>query len=131
MLYGRCKGRMKKTMASNNQAKKQAYMPAGTEGTLNARDLQTAHKRLAKLIQPGVGILDVGWGTGSNTCGLAKAVGPGGFVLGLDDNPTLIDQATRMHRGLSNIAFEVENIHTLGDYETGFEILWLPGCCNG
>jgi hypothetical protein len=60
-----------------------------------------------------------------------RAVGPGGFVLGLDDNPTLIDQATRMHRGLSNIAFEVENIHTLGDYETGFEILWLPGCCNG
>jgi SAM-dependent methyltransferase len=60
---------------------------------LNRRTLEGDHRRLAGLLAPGMRVLDVGCGTGSITAGIAKAVGPTGFVVGLDRDAELLAQA--------------------------------------
>jgi SAM-dependent methyltransferase len=44
---------------------------------------------------PGERVVDVGCGAGPSTLDIARAVSPGGYVLGLDLSPALIDAATR------------------------------------
>jgi SAM-dependent methyltransferase len=55
--------------------------------------------------QPGERVLDVGCGTGTTTAELARAVGPGGHVTGVDISDTLIGAARAQN--LSNATFEV------------------------
>lgn len=47
-------------------------------------------------IQPGQRILDVGCGAGVDLPALAKLLGPGGSVVGLELNPTLVMEARRL-----------------------------------
>ena len=44
-------------------------------------------------IQEGAAILDVGCGTGQDTQDLARAVGPGGRVIGIDSSATMLQEA--------------------------------------
>jgi SAM-dependent methyltransferase len=44
---------------------------------------------------PGERVVDVGCGAGPTTLDIARAVSPGGYALGLDLSPLLIDAATR------------------------------------
>jgi SAM-dependent methyltransferase len=73
---------------------------------LNRRTLQRDHRHLAKLLRPGLSVLDVGFGTGAITVGIAKAVGPAGRVVGVDRDEANLELAHKEHSGISNLRFE-------------------------
>ena len=63
-------------------------------------------------IAAGAACLDLGCGGGDVTLELARALGPGGRVLGVDLDEIMVDMARReaeKHR-LSNVAFEVRDV---------------------
>ncbi len=91
-------------------ASRRAVMPAGTEDILDVRSLEADHAALAALLRPGMTVLDVGCGTGAITRGIARAVSPGGAVLGTDVNAGLIARATAASAGQRNVRFEVADI---------------------
>jgi ubiquinone/menaquinone biosynthesis C-methylase UbiE len=88
-------------------------MPAGTSRLLNARSLETAHRRLAAMLQPGHTVLDVGCGTGAITRNIAAAVAPRGFAVGVDINSHLLEQARQMHQDSFKAQFAVADIYLL------------------
>jgi SAM-dependent methyltransferase len=56
-------------------------------------------------IEEGSRCLDVGRGGGHVVAELARRVGPGGSVLGLDLDPTVLDLAAQSVDGAGNVAF--------------------------
>jgi SAM-dependent methyltransferase len=72
--------------------------------------------------QPGEKILDVGCGTGSTTAELAREVGPGGRVLGVDISETLIGAARQQH--LDNATFEVGDAATYPFETAAFDLVF-------
>lgn len=88
-------------------------MPEGTCPIIDARSLSSSHRRLAELLEPGMVVLDVGCGTGAITRGIAEAVGPHGRVVGVDVNPTLIERACQIHRGVAWLSFTVGDAYAL------------------
>jgi SAM-dependent methyltransferase len=109
-----------------------AYMPSGTERFLDARSLTDAHRRLAELLRPGMTVLDVGCGTGAITEGVARAVEPGGHVVGLDMSKDLIGLARARAARQANLSFELADVATLAHEQRRFDVvtaarmlLWL------
>jgi len=51
-------------------------------------------------------VLDVGCGTGAITSGIARAVAPGGHVVGVDRDETHLSAARKEHAALANLSFE-------------------------
>lgn len=98
-------------MPLSDVARQRAHMPAGTSRMLNVRSLQTAHRRLAEILEPGQTVLDVGCGTGAITRHIAQKVAPGGFVVGMDSNADLIQQARQRHQDIPNVRFVVADIY--------------------
>jgi ubiquinone/menaquinone biosynthesis C-methylase UbiE len=88
-------------------------MPEGSQKILNARSLQTANRRLAALLRPGMHVLDIGCGTGAITRGMAAAVGPHGRVVGVDVNAGLIAAAQQAYGDVPNLSFEVHDAYCL------------------
>jgi ubiquinone/menaquinone biosynthesis C-methylase UbiE len=72
---------------------------------LGRRTLERDHPHLAGLLQPGFSVLDAGCGTGAITVGIATAVGPRGFVVGIDRDAGLLDIARREHGDVLNLRF--------------------------
>jgi SAM-dependent methyltransferase len=63
--------------------------------------------------QPGERVLDIGCGGGETSLDLAKAVAPGGAVLGVDISRTLLDMAARRAKGLdADVRFEAADAQT-------------------
>ena len=98
---------------SESIAEHRAHMPEGTQRILNARSLQTAHRRLAALLRPGLTVLDMGCGTAAITRDIAAAVAPHGQVVGVDVNAALIAEARRVHGTVLGLSFEVCDVYTL------------------
>jgi SAM-dependent methyltransferase len=98
---------------SKGTAAHRAQMPEGTQRILNARSLQTAHRRLTALLRPGLTVLDLGCGTGAITRDIAAAVAPHGQVVGVDVNAALIEEARRVHGAVAGLSFEVCDVYTL------------------
>src|ERR1019366_3444221 len=73
---------------------------------LNRRTLQNDHRYLATLLRPGLSVLDVGFGTGAITVGIAAAVGPEGSVVGVDRDEDLLARAREEHTAIPNLRFE-------------------------
>ncbi len=73
---------------------------------LGRRTLQKNHRILSTLLRPGLSVLDVGCGIGAITAGIARAVGPDGYVVGLDRDEGHLGFARQEHRGLANLTFE-------------------------
>ena len=109
-------------MSNLDAARHRAQMPEGTSALLNARSLQSAHKRLAELLSPGLSVLDVGCGTGAITRGIAEAVAPNGTVVGLDANERLIEEARRLHGDVPGLTFQIGNICSL-PFHDDFDIV--------
>src|SRR5919202_2747497 len=98
---------------SDDIARQRAHMPPGTSTFLNARSLATAHRHLARLLRPGLTVLDVGCGTGAITRGIAEAVAPAGHVVGVDINAGLIEEARRAHGDVAGLSFELADVEAL------------------
>jgi len=73
---------------------------------LGRRTLGRDHRGLAELLRPGFSVLDVGCGTGAITAGVAKAVGPHGYVAGIDRDEVLLELARTEHGAVPNLRFE-------------------------
>ncbi len=90
-------------------------------------------ERLA--LSPDGNALDVGCGTGASALPAAEAVGPNGFVIGVDLSARLLDRARAKARarGLTNIEFRLADMTSLG-YPNGrfdavvsvFSIFFVP-----
>jgi SAM-dependent methyltransferase len=73
---------------------------------LDRRTLQRDHRHLAGLLRPGLSVLDIGCGTGAITAGIAEAVGPHGYVVGIDRDEGLLERARAEHGSRPNLRFE-------------------------
>ena len=89
---------------------------------LNRRTLDRDHRTLAKLLRPGMIVLDIGCGTGAITVGIAKAVGPGGRVLGIDRDPEQVVEARQLHRDTPNLSFEEGDALSMS-FEARFDVV--------
>jgi SAM-dependent methyltransferase len=96
----------------------------GMIAPVGAAILKTA--RLA----PGERVVDVGCGAGPTTLDVARSVTPGGYVLGLDVSPVLVDAATRRQSksarppGSARIKFQVGDAATAALDEPPFDLLF-------
>ena len=70
---------------------------------LGRRTLEQDHRILAGLLRPGLSVLDVGCGVGAITVGIAKAVAPGGCVLGIDRDESLLAIAREASADIPNL----------------------------
>src|SRR5690606_34044001 len=86
------------------------------------RTLKNSHKRLAEILQPGMTVLDVGCGTGAITSGIAEIVGPSGRVIGIDNNPDLIEKARQNDKTTPVLISEIVNIYNL-PFQNEFDIV--------
>ena len=99
---------------------------------LERRTLERDHWRLAELLRPGMRVLDVGCGSGAITAGIARAVQPGGEVLGLDRDPSLIERALARNAGAPGLEFRTGGVLDLAerdvyDVVTAARTLqWIP-----
>jgi SAM-dependent methyltransferase len=57
---------------------------------LDRRTLERDHRTLARLLCPDMRVLDIGCGTGAITAGIARVVGQGGLVVGMDRDASLL-----------------------------------------
>jgi SAM-dependent methyltransferase len=66
-------------------------------------------------VSPGMAVLDVGCGAGDISLLAAELVGKEGYVLGVDNNATVLElaQARAEMAGLSQVSFQAADIHEL------------------
>ena len=78
-------------------------------------------ERLA--LSAGANVLDVGCGTGASALPAAEAVGPNGFVIGVDLSSRLLDcaRAKATARGLTNVEFRLADMTALGFPDRRFD----------
>ena len=74
-------------------------------------------------LRPGVRVLDVCCGTGASALHAARAVGPGGSVLGVDISARLLDLAREKasREGVENIEFRIGDMERLELADGGFD----------
>lgn len=82
-------------------------------GIIDSRRLANSHRRLAEILKPGMTVLDIGCGTGAISSGIAEAVGPDGRVVGIDNNPELIEKARHNYNQIPGLTFETGDIYDL------------------
>lgn len=125
------KGRVKIKIRSSKKARRfamdslsrnRARIPEGANTILNQRTLQASNRRLAELLKPGMHVLDAGCGSGAITQGIAERVGPDGRVIGVDNNPRLIEEARERYGHMPGLSFETADIYSL-PYRDGFDIV--------
>lgn len=92
----------------------------GREGRFRAEQV-----RLARLA-PDESVLDVGCGTGGLALAAAKAVGPGGAVIGIDPSPEMIGRARgKARRSHSRATFQTAVIEALPFPEASFDAVTI------
>ena len=89
---------------------------------LGRRTLERDHRALARLLRPGLSVLDVGCGTGAITAGIARAVGVQGHVVGVDRDERLLQLAREGYRECSNLQFQPGDATSLS-YRAPFDII--------
>jgi ubiquinone/menaquinone biosynthesis C-methylase UbiE len=74
---------------------------------------------------PGMHVLDVACGTGAPSLQIARAVAPTGHVTATDRSPEPLKIAAERarQRGLTNINFEVADVHNLPFPDAGFDLV--------
>jgi ubiquinone/menaquinone biosynthesis C-methylase UbiE len=81
---------------------------------------------MAQVLRAGTAVLDVGCGTGAITADIAKTVGRGGMVVGLDRDDANLAIARQEYRETDNLRFENGDILTIDferDFRKGFDIV--------
>jgi len=75
--------------------------------------------------------LDVGCGIGFQAVMLAKAIGPEGYITGVDVEPEFLDRAGEMaqREGVSDrVSFKIGDMHDLPFGDNTFDWLWSANC---
>lgn len=93
--------------------------------THNWRTLSNSASYLLPYLQPNTHILDVGCGPGSITIDLAKHVLPHGHVVGVEyvSDPLPAAQSLADAEGVSNVSFQVGDIHALPFEDDSFDVV--------
>jgi arsenite methyltransferase len=83
-------------------------------------------------LQPGEDVLDLGSGGGIDCLLAARAVGPTGFIVGVDFLPEMVRRATRAasDAGLDNVRFVVGEIEALPLPEASADVVISNGVVN-
>ncbi|KAJ5092549.1 methyltransferase-UbiE family protein [Penicillium alfredii] len=105
----------------------QAYTNDHSQSVLQThswRDANNSASYLLPHLQPNMSILDVGCGPGSITIDLARKV-PFGHVVGVEYVPDPLDgaQVLATSEGVSNVRFQVGDIHDLPFPENTFDVV--------
>jgi len=95
-----------------NTSEKRAQMPKGTNSVLDRRTVVNGNANLLNIVKRGHSVLDVGCGSGAITKDIAQLVGATGSVTGIDSSDHLIQQAKDNFSAVSNLTFEVADIHS-------------------
>jgi SAM-dependent methyltransferase len=85
-------------------------------------------RRIARLLMglsPGDGVLDVACGTGNFTRDFARAVGPGGLVVGFDASETMLRRAVAETDGVEQVAYVRGDVVDMPFREQSFDAV----CC--
>ena len=103
------------------------YTSGHHDSVLRSHKWRTASNSAAYLLpslRPFMRILDLGCGPGTITMDLARLVRDG-EVIGLDAEPTVIDQARRaaVTENLRNVTFEVGNVYALNHPDSKFDVV--------
>jgi len=95
---------------------------------MSARSVATEAEHIAKLIKPGMSILDVGCGPGSITIGIAELANPG-RVVGVDMDTEQFDLARSLaqERGLDNVELREGSIYELPFDDESFDVVTENG----
>ncbi|MFD4397324.1 methyltransferase domain-containing protein [Kitasatospora sp. NPDC058397] len=104
------------------------YTHGYQEAVLRSHRSRTAADSAAYLLpelRPGQALLDIGCGPGTITADLAELVGPGGRVVAVDTSAEVLEQAAAYvaGRGLSNVVFEIADVHELPYREGEFDVV--------
>src|SRR6266540_3682172 len=83
-------------------------------------------------LRPGLDVVDLGSGGGIDCLLAARAVGPTGFVVGIDFLPEMVRRATRAasHAGLENVRFVVGEIEALPLPDASADVVISNGVVN-
>lgn len=114
-------------------------VPQSTAQAAIERDLASA------VVQRGMRVMEIGTGTGYTGALLAERVGPDGYVVSIDIDPSLTDRAGKLHaeRGVSNITLVTADGHQgaaeHGPYDviigwatpTHIPAAWVEQCAPG
>jgi SAM-dependent methyltransferase len=103
------------------------YTHGYAETILRSYDRRTAENSAAYLLphlREGQRLLDVGCGPGTITADLAERVAPG-RATGLDAEPAMVERAAAVarDRGLTNVDFEVGDVHALPFVDATFDVV--------
>lgn len=82
----------------------------GANAIFNQRSLDKDYASLQSLLKPGMRVLDIGCGTGAITKDVAQAVGPEGYVLGIDNTLAFIDEGQRLYGDIPNLQLQHRDI---------------------
>jgi SAM-dependent methyltransferase len=90
-----------------------------------ARTVENSAAYLVPHLAPGQRILDVGCGPGSITIDLARRVGDGGEVLGIDASAEVVAQARSLAEaaGVRNVRFEVGDAYAVEAEDDAFDVV--------
>ena len=105
------------TPMSDQIATERATMPTARNPVLERRTVENANRNLLKFLQPGIRVLDVGCGSGAITRSIADKIGPTGFVLGIDPNGNLIEQARQNAVDGPGLTFEQADVYSFDTTE--------------
>lgn len=82
-------------------------------------------------IQPGDHILDLGCGTGRNSCLMAKYLAPEGMILGLDIGAEMIQQFQKKCRRFSNVHVQNKRIDEPLQWQQSFDKVFISFVFHG
>jgi SAM-dependent methyltransferase len=108
------------------------YVPGFADDAVAMMSARTAEQRagfLLPLLSAGMRVLDVGCGPGTITLGLARAVEPGGSLVGVDAEPSQIElaRAAAERAGAAHATFEVGTAYGLRVAGASYDVVFAHG----